>query len=61
MLEEPRYWESWKGRVVKAIAIDGVRTWTEIRDSTGLSPMSLNKVLSELFNADMLEKKGESE
>jgi phosphatidylserine/phosphatidylglycerophosphate/cardiolipin synthase-like enzyme len=61
MPEEPRYWGSWKGRVVKAIAVDGARTWTEIRDGTGLSPKSLNRVLAELFDAKMLEKRGESE
>jgi len=57
--EEPRYWGSWKGRVVKAIAIDGARTWTEVRDRTGLSPKSLNRVLSEMFDAKMLEKQGD--
>jgi phosphatidylserine/phosphatidylglycerophosphate/cardiolipin synthase-like enzyme len=58
-MEEPRYWGSWKGRVVRAIAIDGARTWTEVRDLTGLSPKSLNRVLSEMFDAKMLEKQGE--
>ncbi len=61
LVEEPRYWGSWKGRVVRAIAIDGARTWNEIRDDTGLSPKSLNRVLSELFNAEALEKRGENE
>ncbi len=61
MDKEPRYWGSWKGRVVKAIAIDGARTWTEIRDRTGLSPKSLNRVLSEMYDAKMLEKQGDSE
>jgi phosphatidylserine/phosphatidylglycerophosphate/cardiolipin synthase-like enzyme len=61
MSKEPRYWGSWKGRVVKAIAIDGARTWNEIRDQTGLSPKTLNKVLSELFNAEAIEKKDENE
>ncbi len=61
MAEDPRYWGSWKGRVIRAIAIDGAKTWNEIRDDTGLSPKSLNKVLSELFNAEALEKRGENE
>jgi len=55
------YWGSWKGRVIRAIAIEGARTWNEIRDRTGLSPKSLNKVLSELFDAEAIEKRGENE
>jgi len=54
--DEPTYWGSWKGRVVKAIAVDGARTWNEIRDQTGLSPKTFNKVLSELFSAEALKK-----
>jgi len=55
------YWGSWKGRVIRAIAIEGARTWSEIRDRTGISPKSLNKVLSELFDAEAIEKRGENE
>jgi len=54
--EEPRYWGSWKGRVIKAIALDGAKTWDDIRDLTGLSSKSLNKALSEMFDARVLEK-----
>ncbi|RLJ04569.1 MAG: hypothetical protein DRP08_01445 [Candidatus Aenigmatarchaeota archaeon] len=61
MTEEPTYWGSWKGRVVKAIAIDGARTWNEIRNQTGLSPKSLNRILAEMFNAEAIEKHGEGE
>lgn len=46
---------SWKGRVLKAIAIDGAKTWREIRDMTGLSPKSLNRVLAELHSAKALK------
>ncbi len=56
MSGEPRYWGSWKGRVVRAIAVDHAQTWNEIRDQTGLSPLTLNKVLSELFDAKAIEK-----
>jgi len=48
--KEPIYWGSWKGRVIKAIAIDGARTWPEVRGLTGLSEKSLNRVLSELYD-----------
>jgi phosphatidylserine/phosphatidylglycerophosphate/cardiolipin synthase-like enzyme len=61
LLKEPRYWGSWKGRVVKAISIDGAKTWKEIRDQTGLSPKSLQKVLAELFQSESLEKTGEGQ
>ena len=56
MSEEPRYWGSWKGRVIRAITIDRAQTWSEIRDFTGLSPKSLNRVLAEMFDAEVIEK-----
>ncbi len=59
MANEPIYWGTWKGRIVKAIAIDGAKTWQEIRDQTGLSPKSMQKVLAELFQLDALTKRGE--
>ena len=56
VLKEPKYWGSWKGRVIRAIAIDNARKWEEIRDITGLSPMSLNRALYEMFDRGILEK-----
>jgi len=53
---KPKYWGSWKGRVLKAIVINGAKTWLEIRDLTGLSEDSLNVALSELYTAGVLEK-----
>jgi len=57
MREEPRYWGSWKGRVIKAIVVDGAKTWNDIRDLTGLSSKSLKRALSEMYDAGILEKK----
>jgi len=57
---EPRFWGSWKGRVIKAIVQNGARTWFEIRDLTGLSSRSLNVALSEMFDLGVLEKQGET-
>ncbi len=54
--EAPKYLGSWKGRVIKAIAIDGAYTWNEIRDSTGLSTDKLKLVLREMFNVDAIRK-----
>jgi len=56
MREEPKYWGSWKGRVIKAIVLDGAKTWNDIRDLTGLSSRSLNRALFEMFDAGILEK-----
>jgi len=55
---EPRFWGSWKGRVIKAIVEDHAKTWLEIRDLTGLSAKSLNTALAEMFDLAILEKKG---
>lgn len=56
---EPRYWGSWKGRVIRAIAIDNAKTWDEIHGLTGLSSRSLNRALSEMFELGVLEKKAD--
>jgi len=55
----PRYWGDWKGLVLKAIAIDGARTWQEIHGSTGLDSRDLNATLKELFSLDILSKSGD--
>lgn len=55
--EEPRYWGSWKGRVIKAIVLDGARTWEDIRDLTGLSVKSLKRALFEMYDMGILEKR----
>jgi hypothetical protein len=57
MVDEPRYWGSWKGRVIRAIALDHAFSWGEIRDITGLSPKSLNQVLAQLFDSKTIKKK----
>ena len=43
--------------MLKAIVINGAKTWLEIRDFTGLSSDSLNVALSELYTDGVLEKK----
>ena len=59
--KKPLYLGSWKGRVIRAIAIDGARTWNEIQEFTGLSPKSLNRTLAEMMNAKALEKQIQGE
>ena len=56
----PRYWGSWKGLILKAIAINDARTWSEIRASTGLDTGKLNKTLSELLASNLLSKTGDT-
>ena len=53
--EKPKYLGTWKGRVIKAIAIDGARTFNEIRENTGLYYNTLKKVLAELHHTDSIE------
>lgn len=55
-MSESTYWGSWKGRVVKAIAVDQAQTWSDLQAATGLSEQSLNTAISELYNAGVLER-----
>lgn len=57
----PTYWGSWKGRIVKAIAIDRAFTWAELKELTGLSTRSLNHALSELIDEKAITKNEEGE
>ena len=52
----PKYWGSWKGRVLTAIALNGEQTWTELLEKTGLSFKALNRALSGLFNDKAVTK-----
>lgn len=45
-----KYWGSWKGRVIKAIAIDGAKSYKEIKEATGLGHKSLKRALGELYD-----------
>lgn len=53
----PRYWNSEKGRVIKAIVYDRAFTREDICEVTGLSEKSLNRILSELDDLRILENK----
>ncbi len=56
MPKEPIHWRSWNGRIIRAIAVDGARTWDEIRNQTGLSDKSMKRVFLELFSKKVLKK-----
>lgn len=54
--DEPKFLDSYKGRIIKAIAIDGARTWGDLQELTGFNPKTINGVLSELFSIDAIYK-----
>lgn len=58
---EPLFWGSYKGRILKAIAVDGGRTWTDLQELTGFNGKTVNAVLAELFNTDSVYKTRENE
>lgn len=58
-MDKPRYFDSWKGRIVKAIVHDNARSWFDLIVATGLGAKSLNKVIAEMLSAGALEKKDE--
>lgn len=51
------YWGSWKGDVLKAIVVDGAKSWKELQEITQLKTYYLNQALSELYSAGVLRKK----
>ena len=59
--DEPIFWGSYKGRILKAIAVDGARTWKDLQELTGFSPPTINTVLRELFNIDAIYKTKDNE
>ena len=56
MEKEPRYNNSWKGQVLKAIIVDKIVTWRGLQRATKLEEKPLNTALAELFNLDLIEK-----
>jgi len=53
---EPRFWGTYKGRIIKAIAIDGARVWGDIQELTGFNRQMVNRVLAELFENKAISK-----
>jgi phosphatidylserine/phosphatidylglycerophosphate/cardiolipin synthase-like enzyme len=56
MGEEPKYYGSWKGRVIEAIVRNGLMDWNGLLEFTELSPKSLNKAIAELHQNGILTK-----
>lgn len=59
--DEPKFLDSYKGRIIKAIAIDGARTWGDLQELTGFNPKTINGVLSELFGINAIYKTSKGE
>lgn len=53
---EPRFWGTYKGRIIKAIAIDGAWVWGDIQELTGFNRQMVNRVLAELFENKAISK-----
>jgi len=55
MSKNPRYWDSWKGQILRAIIIDKLDTWIEVRDKAELTQRKMFKVVGELRRVGVLE------
>ena len=53
---EPPFYNSWKGRVLQAIAVENIRDWNGILDYTELTPETLNTALRELYDKEIIER-----
>ena len=53
----PKYLGTLKGNIIKAIAVDGLREWREIRDKTGLNDNQIKSITDELRSEGILDRK----
>ncbi len=53
--KKPRYWDSWKGRILRAIILDNATTWKDVKNRSGLEQRKMFKVVRELDKAGVLE------
>jgi len=56
-LVSPKYFGTLKGKFIKAIAVDGLREWREIRDKTGLDDNQIKSITDELRSDGILERR----
>lgn len=52
----PKFLGNFKGRIIKAIAVEGARTWDDLQELTGFPPKTINTVLKELFDIEAIYK-----
>lgn len=55
MSDKPKYWDSWKGQLLRAIVLDGVDTWKDVREKSGLSQNQMLKVVKELRKSETID------
>ena len=56
-MEVPKYWGSWRGRIIRAIAVDLIYIKDEIRSATGLTEQQLEKASSELLQTEVISER----
>ena len=54
---DPRFWGSWRGRIIRAIVLNGANTRNAILKATKLKEEELEQALKELFQANLLEER----
>lgn len=54
---KPKYLDTWKGKVLKAMAVDGGETWRELQSFTQLSTNALKKAIGELIKYKIIRKR----
>ena len=54
MSDKPKYWDSWRGALLRAIILDGAVTWSEALEKSELTHRQLYKVVGELREIGVL-------
>jgi phosphatidylserine/phosphatidylglycerophosphate/cardiolipin synthase-like enzyme len=55
MSAKPKYWDSWRGQILRAIILDNVDTWKDVRDKSGLSHNQMLKAVKELRRYEVID------
>ena len=56
-IDEPKFWNSWEGQIIRAIVIDDLFTIDEIRKRTLLQEEPFEQTIEELFQNGLLTEK----
>ncbi|MCX6649498.1 MAG: phospholipase D-like domain-containing protein [Candidatus Bathyarchaeota archaeon] len=55
-MDNPKYWDTVKGEIIKFIVMNGGALWEELQDHLKIDRIELNKILSELYQSDDIYK-----
>jgi hypothetical protein len=55
MTDKPKYWDSWKGQILRAIIIDNASTWGEVKRNVDLTHKQMYKAVGELQRLNAIE------